>query len=131
MTKLHVPRAGEQEIPKSTFRSYLILWTFILQILAFHVNKDLRIHFCPKVIVAYATGRNDTEVYRSYFIHSVNQMKEYTSSVAPRHTQRITSQAHKTQNQCLPHRIWIESFLQWVPNRAQTVIPSNKIIKFM
>ena len=26
-------------------------------------------------IVAYATGRNDTEVYRSYFIYSVNQVK--------------------------------------------------------
>ena len=25
--------------------------------------------------IAYVTGRNDTEVYRSYFIHSVNQMK--------------------------------------------------------
>ena len=25
--------------------------------------------------IAYATGRNDTEVYRSYFIHSVNQVK--------------------------------------------------------
>ena len=45
---------------------------------------------------------------------------EYTSSVAPRHTQIITSQAHKTQNQCLPHKIWIECFLQWVLNKAQT-----------
>ena len=49
-----------------------------------------------------------------------NATYEYTSSVAPRHTQRITSQAHKTQNQCLPHKIWIECFLQWVLNKAQT-----------
>ena len=38
MTKLHVSRAGEHDISKSTFRSYLILRISILQISAFHVT---------------------------------------------------------------------------------------------
>ena len=32
-------------------------------------------HLFINVYIAYVTGRNDTEVYRSYFIHSVNQVK--------------------------------------------------------
>ena len=28
-----------------------------------------------KIYVAYATGRNNTEVHRCYFIHSVKQVK--------------------------------------------------------
>ena len=47
----------------------------------FHVGAFL-LRFSPceggrtfMVFVAYATGRNDTEVYRSYFIHSLNQVK--------------------------------------------------------
>ena len=31
-------------------------------------------HRCM-ILVAYATGRNNTEVHRCYFIHSVNQVK--------------------------------------------------------
>ena len=32
-------------------------------------------HGDGKTFVAYATGRNNTEVHRCYFIHSVNQVK--------------------------------------------------------
>ena len=45
--------------------SNLFIYTF-----HFYQKKEDNMH-----IVAYATGRNDTEVYRSYFIHSVNQVK--------------------------------------------------------
>ena len=51
------------------------LYTYACKTMFKFTNWIICVQVSVNNIVAYATGRNDTEVYRSYFIHSVNQVK--------------------------------------------------------